>query len=170
MPTRGTVLVIDDDTWIGGVIADFLRDEGFAVEQVADGNAGLLMAELVQPDVVLLDLAMPVRSGLDVLRQMKQRESTRAIPVIIVSAYATLLVRDQSDRPDAFLQRPIDLKELLGRVNRIVRQAHPRFRLLPPTCAPSEPVLTGEWSSPEPILPFAPIILMRLGAALPPHA
>jgi DNA-binding response OmpR family regulator len=78
------------------------------------------MAELIQPEVVLLDLALPVRSALDVL------------------------VRDQSDRPDAFQQKPIDLKELLGQVNPMVRRAHPKFRLLPPTAAPSEPVLTGE--------------------------
>jgi DNA-binding response OmpR family regulator len=38
MPTRGKVLVIDDDMWIGGVIADFLRDQGFAAEQAADGT------------------------------------------------------------------------------------------------------------------------------------
>jgi CheY-like chemotaxis protein len=81
---------------------------------------------------VLLDLPLPTRSGLDVLRRMKQREPTREIPVIILSAYATLLVRADADRADGFLQKPIELKELLGRVNRTVRRAHPRFRLLPP--------------------------------------
>jgi len=73
----GTVLVIDDDEWIRAVIVDFLTDEGFAVEQAADGTTGLRIAEEVQPDVIPLYLALPMRSGLEVLQRLKERQPTR---------------------------------------------------------------------------------------------
>jgi DNA-binding response OmpR family regulator len=127
------VLVIDDDAWIRSIIADFLIDADFSVEQAADAASGLSLAEQVQPDVILLDLALPMRSGLEVLRCLKERQPTREIPIIIVSAYAMLLVHDGATRRDGLLQKPLDLKELLDQVNQVVRQAHPNFRLLPPT-------------------------------------
>ncbi len=129
----GSVLVIDDDAWIRSVIADFLTDEGYSVNEAGDGSTGLEIAEQLQPDVILLDLALPMRSGLEVLQRLKERQPTREIPVIIVSAYAMLLVRDAAGRADGFVHKPIDLKQLLDHVNRLVRQADPRFRLLPPT-------------------------------------
>jgi two-component system phosphate regulon response regulator PhoB len=131
--SRGTVLIIDDDAWIRSVIAELLIDADFSVEQAADSATGFSLAEQVQPDVILLDLALPMHSGLEVLQRMKEHHPTREIPVIIVSAYAMLLVRDKAARADGLLQQPIDLKELLNKVNQVVRGADPRFRLLPPT-------------------------------------
>ena len=91
------------------------------------------MAEQIQPDVILLDLALPMRSGLEVLHRLKERQPTREIPIIILSAYAMLLVRDEATSADHLLEKPFNLKELLDHVNRVVRVAHPKFRLLPPT-------------------------------------
>lgn len=130
---RGSVLVIDDDAWIRSVIAEFLADEGYSVTEAGDGSSGLDLAERLQPDVILLDLALPMRSGLEVLERLKERQPTREIPVIIVSAYAMLLIGDRAGRADGVVHKPIDLKQLLDHVNSLVRQAHPRFRLLPPT-------------------------------------
>ena len=62
-----TVLVVEDDPWIRSLMADLLAGEGYAVVQAADGKAGLNLAEQHDPDVILLDLAMPEKSGLDVL-------------------------------------------------------------------------------------------------------
>jgi DNA-binding response OmpR family regulator len=126
------VLVIDDDAWIRSIIAEFLTDAGFLVEQAGDSATGLSLAEEVQPDLILLDLALPMRSGLEVLHRLKERQPTRDIPIIIVSAYAMLLVRDVPVRAHGLLHKPLDLKELLDQVNKLVRQAHPSFHLLPP--------------------------------------
>ncbi len=130
---HGTVLVIDDDAWIRSVMAEFLADEGYSVIQAGDGSSGLDLAERLQPDVILLDLALPMRSGLEVLQRLKEWQPTREIPVIIVSAYAMLLVGDHAGRADGVVHKPIDLKQLLDHVNVLVRQADARFRLLPPT-------------------------------------
>jgi DNA-binding response OmpR family regulator len=136
---RGTVLVIDDDAWIRSVIADFLSTEGFMVEQAPDATSGLRMAELVEPAVILLDLALPMRSGLEVLQQLRDRQPTREIPIIIVSAYAMLLVGHEACRTGGVPRKPLDLKNLLARVNQAVRRAHPKFRLLPPTTESAGP-------------------------------
>ena len=118
-------------------MAEFLTDEGLAVEQAGDGRTGLRLAEQLQPDLILLDLALPIRSGLEVLEQLKRRRPTRDIPILIVSAYATILVGEATERADGVLPKPVDLKQLLDRVNHLVKVADPRFRFLPPTSVPA---------------------------------
>ena len=78
-----TVLVVEDDPWIRSLMADLLAGEGYSVVQASDGRAGLEMAEMNDPDVILLDLAMPEKSGLDVLHELKSSKPTRDIPVIV---------------------------------------------------------------------------------------
>src|SRR5262245_23196418 len=81
-----TILVVEDDPWIRSLMADLLASEGYSVVQAPDGKVGLEMAEESDPDVILLDLAMPEKSGLDVLHELKSSKPTRDIPVIVVSA------------------------------------------------------------------------------------
>src|SRR5258706_664438 len=77
-----TVLVVEDDPWIRSLMADLLAGEGYSVVQASDGKAGLDMAEERDPDVILLDLAMPQKSGPDVLHELNSREPTRDNPHI----------------------------------------------------------------------------------------
>jgi DNA-binding response OmpR family regulator len=130
---RGTVLLIDEDAWIRSLLADFLIDQGFCVEQATDSSTGLRTAEQIQPDIILVDVALPMRAGLEVICRLKQGAPTRDIPIIIVSDYAMLLVSDDVARRDRLVHERVNSKALLNQVNRLVRQAHPRFGLLPPT-------------------------------------
>ena len=130
--SRGTVLVIDDDAWIRSLIADFLIDEGFRVELATDGRTGLRRAEQIQPDVILLDLARPMHSSLEVLQRFRERQPTRDIPIIVVSAYAKRLVRGRAAHAQHILRHPLDFKELLNQVNSLVKATLPKLRLLPP--------------------------------------
>ena len=68
------------------------------------------------PAVVLLDLAMPEKSGLDVLHELKSSKPTRDIPVIVVSAYAMLMMGSDARRADGVIQKPFDLADLLLQV------------------------------------------------------
>ena len=111
-----TVLVVEDDPWIRSLMADLLAGEGYAVVQASDGKAGLEMAEANDPDVILLDLAMPEKSGLDVLHELKSSKPTRDIPVIVVSAYAMLRMGSDARRADGVIQKPFDLADLLLQV------------------------------------------------------
>ena len=78
---RGTVLVIDDDDQIRPIIADVLGGQDYAAEQAADRTSGLQLAEQVQPDVILLDLALPMRSSLEIRHRLKERQPTRDVPI-----------------------------------------------------------------------------------------
>jgi CheY-like chemotaxis protein len=111
-----TVLVVEDDPWIRSLMADLLAGEGYSVVQASDGKAGLEMAEESEPDVILLDLAMPEKSGLDVLHELKSSKPTRDIPVIVVSAYAMLMMGSDARRADGVIQKPFDLADLLLQV------------------------------------------------------
>lgn len=111
-----TVLVVEDDPWIRSLMADLLAGEGYSVVQASDGKAGLDMAGESDPDVILLDLAMPEKSGLDVLHELKTSKPTRDIPVIVVSAYAMLMMGSDARRADGVIQKPFDLADLLLQV------------------------------------------------------
>jgi CheY-like chemotaxis protein len=114
--SQKTVLVVEDDPWIRSLICDLLEGEAYVVLQAADGKAGLDMAEEADPDVILLDLAMPEKSGLDVLHELKSSKPTRDIPVIVVSAYAMLMMGSDARRADGVIQKPFDLADLLAQV------------------------------------------------------
>ena len=118
-----TVLVVEDDPWIRSLMADLLAGEGYAVVQASDGKAGLELAEQNEPDVILLDLAMPEKSGLDVLHELKSSKPTRDIPVIVVSAYAMLMMGSDARRADGVIQKPFDLADLLAGEGYTVVQA-----------------------------------------------
>lgn len=119
-----TVLVVEDDPWIRSLMADLLTGEGYSVVQAADGKAGMDLAEEHNPDVILLDLAMPEKSGLDVLQELKSSRPTSDIPVIVVSAYAMLMMGSDARRADGVIQKPFDLADLLAQVEQATEKRH----------------------------------------------
>src|SRR3981189_3019822 len=100
-----TVLVVEDDPWIRSLMADLLKGEGYDVVQASDGKAGLEMAEENEPDVTRPELAMPEKSGLDVLHELKRSKPTGDIPVIVVSAYAMLMMGSDARRGEGGVQK-----------------------------------------------------------------
>lgn len=116
------VLLIEDDRMIGAAVEQALRDAAYAVDWVRDGRAGSEAAAHENYDMVLLDLGLPRRDGLDVLRYI--RAHPRKIPVIIVTA------RDDVDTrvagldlgADDYLVKPFDIRELLARMRAVLRR------------------------------------------------
>ena len=129
-------------------MADLLAGEGYSVVQASDGKAGLEMAEANEPDVILLDLAMPEKSGLDVLHELKSSKPTRDIPVIVVSAYAMLMMGSDARRADGVIQKPFDLADLLLQVEQAAakrrrrKQTHAKTRRTRSVC---RRVVTFTW-------------------------
>ncbi len=113
VPDQPLVLVVDDDEWIRSIITEMLVAEGYAVSQARNGATALELAERLQPSIILLDLALPGRSGLEVLQELKDRRPTYDIPVLVVSAYAMLLLGKDARRADGVIQKPFDLAKLL---------------------------------------------------------
>jgi DNA-binding response OmpR family regulator len=121
MPTDATkarVLVIEDDVDIQQLIRSTLARQGFEVEQELDGRAGLEAAVERPPDLILLDIMLPEMDGRDVLAELKKREQTRDVPVIVISARGA-----QSDRrvalelgADDYIDKPFSPRLLISRV------------------------------------------------------
>ncbi len=80
------ILVVEDNQDIRELLIDSLRDVGYDVMEAGDGGAGLRSALEDHPDIILLDMMMPVLDGLEVLNRLKANPITQLIPVIMVSA------------------------------------------------------------------------------------
>jgi CheY-like chemotaxis protein len=110
---RASVLVVDDDEAIRQVIAEVLRDEGYEVVCAENGLQALCeMRKGPHPDLVLLDLMMPVMSGWEVLEQRESSDELSRIPVVVVSAMTAPGAEEQ-------LAKPLDLDHLLAVVGRL---------------------------------------------------
>ncbi len=113
MADRASVLVVDDDQAIREIVAEVLRDEGYRVVCAENGKQALHELEGEKhPDLVLLDLMMPVMSGWEVLEEIQANEHLSRIPVVVVSAMGAPGVREH-------LAKPIDLQRLLDTVGRL---------------------------------------------------
>ena len=119
------ILVVEDDDDIRELVAFSLEDEGYRVEQAADGIRGLELADELQPDLIILDLMLPGRDGLSVCRELHRRSSdTPPSPVLMLTARG-----EEMDRiigfeygADDYVVKPFNIRELMLRVRAILRR------------------------------------------------
>ncbi|HRP09113.1 MAG TPA: response regulator, partial [Gemmatimonadales bacterium] len=83
---RATVLLVEDEDTLRRVMRDLLEQEGYLVHEAGDGAEALEMVDRFAPDAVLLDLNLPNVDGYTVLAQLRSREATRNLPILVVSA------------------------------------------------------------------------------------
>ena len=113
------VLVIEDDAAMREMIVTSLRLRGFHVREAGDGLAGLRLLEAYDPDVVVLDLGLPVASGFDVVKELRAVAGTRLTPVIAISGFDDHL-KQAKESPDFLtaLAKPFDPEALIRAVER----------------------------------------------------
>jgi DNA-binding response OmpR family regulator len=114
------VLVIEDDPATRSIETIVLEDGGFAVVQASTGEVGIRLAQEHRPSVILLDLALPRMSGFDVLNTLKSASSTAHIPVVVVSAYASLVNNCAERGASGWVQKPFGRDELLAGVQSVL--------------------------------------------------
>jgi len=116
------VLLVEDDLMIGNAMEYALRSANYAVDWVKDGPTALSSAHAQYYDAILLDLGLPSRDGLDVLREM--RSAGNATPVLIVSARDAIESRISGLDlgADDYLLKPFDMAELLARIRAVIRR------------------------------------------------
>ncbi|KZX93186.1 MULTISPECIES: phosphate regulon transcriptional regulator PhoB [unclassified Sulfitobacter] len=125
--TRPQVLLVEDEPAQREVLAYNLEAEGFEVRRAEDGEEAMLLVSEAAPDLVILDWMMPLMSGIEVCRQLKSRESTRHIPVIMLSARSEEVdtVRGLETGADDYVIKPYNLRELMARVRTQLRRTRP---------------------------------------------
>ena len=118
---RKKILVVDDTEWNRDLIVQLLEDE-YTVLQAVDGEDGVRVTEQEKPDLILMDLGMPVMDGWEATRKIKANEALKHIPIIAVTSHA--MVGDEIDARkagcDDYLAKPVDDEELLKKIKRLL--------------------------------------------------
>jgi two-component system phosphate regulon response regulator OmpR len=118
------VLLVDDDKKLRNLLKEYLEGYGYRVLTLVDGSAVPETIKKESPDIVILDVMMPVKDGLDVLREIRM---TFAIPVIMLTAKgeATDRIVGLELGADDYLPKPFDPRELLARIKAVLRRGLP---------------------------------------------
>ena len=117
-----TVLVVDDDPVILKLLEVNFEMEGFTVRLAHDGAEGIDVARSERPDIIVSDIMMPGKSGLELVSELKSDPSTSDIPIILLSAKAQNAdVRSGMDAgADDYITKPFEPLDLVDRVNRLL--------------------------------------------------
>ena len=115
------ILVVDDTEWNRDLMVQLLEDE-YIILQAVDGEDGVRKAEEEKPDLILMDLGMPVMDGWEATRKIKANEALKHIPIIAVTSHA--MVGDEIDARkagcDDYLSKPVDDEALLKKIKKFL--------------------------------------------------
>ena len=127
------ILVADDEQDLAWALRHSLTDEGYEVICAYDGLEALKLARSDRPDVIILDIAMPVLDGLEVCRRLRRDPALAAVPILFLTVR-----RDPEDRvrglnhgSDDYLVKPFDLRELKARIRALLRRSQRHTARLP---------------------------------------
>ncbi|MFH1418168.1 MAG: response regulator [Planctomycetota bacterium] len=125
------ILIVDDEPGIVAYLETLLQDNGYDTVSATDGRVGFEKLKSERPDLVTLDITMPVESGIRFYRDMKDDPEFAAVPVVIVTAVTGkggnpeefkkfISTRKQVPPPDGFVAKPVDQGELLALVKKLL--------------------------------------------------
>tara|TARA_R110000782_G_scaffold9340_3_gene30177 strand:+ start:8644 stop:9027 length:384 start_codon:yes stop_codon:yes gene_type:complete len=117
-----TILLVEDNEMNRDMLSRRLKRKGYEVLLAIDGQQGIDMCLSVRPDLMLLDMSLPVKDGWQVAREMKASESLQTIPIIALTAHA---MADDRQRAllagcDDYDTKPVDLPRLLGKIEHLL--------------------------------------------------
>lgn len=122
-----SVLLVEDEPAQREVLAYNLEADGFVVSTAENGEEALLLVEETSPDIILLDWMLPNVSGIEVCRQLKSRNATKGVPIIMISARSEEVdrVRGLETGADDYVVKPYSVVELMARVRAQLRRTRP---------------------------------------------
>lgn len=117
-----TILIVEDETRLAEILEDYLKRDGFRTERAKDGQRGLELWRAARPDLILLDVMMPVLDGFEVARRIRAESN---VPIIMLTARA-----DEVDKlvglglgADDYVVKPYSPREVVARVKAVLRRA-----------------------------------------------
>ncbi len=112
------ILIVEDEPKNLTLLRDLLQVSGYTTIEATDGKQGVELAKTSKPDLILMDIQMPIMDGLEVTRILKENATTSNIPVLALTSYAMKGDKERIFEAgcDGYLTKPIDIKELLKQV------------------------------------------------------
>ena len=125
MSDKKKILVIDDDENLVTFVTTLLEDNGYETVKACNGEEGLTQLNAEKPDLVLLDITMPQKSGVRFYRDVKENDALKATPVIMVTGVMDefkkfISTRRQVPPPDGYVSKPIDTDLLLETIAQVL--------------------------------------------------
>jgi len=119
-----SVLIVEDDKNIAELLRLYLEKEGFAVTSASDGGAGVLVFQKINPDLVLLDLMLPVMDGWEVCAEIRKHSR---VPIIMITAKSETFdkVTGLEMGADDYIVKPFEMKEVIARIHAVLRRYDP---------------------------------------------
>ncbi len=118
------ILVVEDDEMNRDSLMRLLRRRGYELLTAHDGAEGVMVGESEMPDLILMDMSLPVLDGWEATRRLKATPKTQAIPIIALTAHAMAADRDKALAAgcDDYDSKPIELKRLLPKIEALLRK------------------------------------------------
>jgi len=122
------VLIAEDNAVNRELLRELLETRGYTVLEACDGQEALHMIDQAQPDILLLDIGMPVLDGFAVVRKIRENPHLAKLPVVAVTAYAMQDDREKilNSKFDGYLSKPIDARSLMEELDRLLSQRDDR--------------------------------------------
>lgn len=115
---KNPIILVIEDYSDSRLLSSLLRSKGYKVIEAKDGKEGMLQANRVIPDLILMDLAMPEMDGVEATRQLRQRQVLSHTPIFAITAYATADVKQDALAAGCteVFAKPLDIESLLERI------------------------------------------------------
>lgn len=112
------ILLIEDDKSIVEIISQFISEEGYAIKSYTDGNKIKYKLRKFKPDLLLIDFLLPGKNGDEVIKTVRNCESSRHLPIVMIAANLIYKKRAIVAGANEFLEKPFDMYELLNVIRR----------------------------------------------------
>lgn len=116
------ILIVDDNETNRQLLVDLLKPMGYRLSEAIDGKAAIASVRDGHPDIVLMDINMPIMDGLTATRELRKDPMFRELPVVIVTAYNEPTYRRQAAEAgcSAYIKKPVDIPRLYGVIEELI--------------------------------------------------